>query len=401
MTLSLTAQVFLWGFFVAVVLGALVNKTNFCTMGAVSDWVNMGSTSRMRAWVLAMAIAIIAVAILENLQVFSLESTRTPYRTENFAWIRYLLGGLIFGVGMTLASGCANKTLVRLGGGNLKSVFVILIAGSFAYLMGRAAGYETFFKPWVEATTIELSRYAIYEQDLGSFINSVSGIDSLSAVRLFSGLFVGLVLLVLVFKSRAFRSDGLNILAGVTVGTAVVAAWYITGGPLGQEWIEAMEWEQEKPIGIAVQGLTFIGPMNNIITLLLSPDNLSLCGFCVIVLLGVVTGSFLYAIFSRSFRIEWFSSWKDFFNHVIGAALMGIGGVLAMGCTIGQGVTGVSTLALGSFIAVISIMLGSAITMKTQYYKMVYDEAPMLSAFQTALVDLHLLPGALRKLEKI
>ena len=80
---------------------------------------------------------------------------------------------------------------------------------------------------------------------------------------------------------------------------------------------------------------------------------------------------------------------------------MGTGGVLAMGCTIGQGVTGVSTLALGSFIAVISIMLGSAITMKTQYYMMVYEEASMLAAFQTAMVDLRLFPNALRKLEKV
>ena len=404
LTLSLTEQVFLWGFFVAVLLGALVNKTNFCTMGAVSDWVNMGSTSRLRAWILAMGIAIVAVTILEYLQVFSLESTRTPYRMAHFSWMRYVLGGLIFGVGMTLASGCANKALVRLGGGNLKSVFVILVAGSFAYMMGRASGYENFFKPWVEATALELDRYAIYGQDLGSIISTLSGIENVPGMRLFSGLLVGLILLVFVFKSLAFRRDGLNILAGVSVGTAVVAAWYITGGPLGQEWMEAMEWEQEKPIGVAVQSLTFIGPMNNIITFLLNPSNLSflsLCGFCVIVLFGVVTGSFLYAIFSRSFRIEWFSSWKDFINHVIGASLMGIGGVLAMGCTIGQGVTGVSTMALGSFIAVSSIILGSALTMKTQYYKMVYEEASMLSAFQTALVDLHLLPNALRKLEKI
>jgi len=401
LTLSLTEQVFLWGFLVATLLGALVNKTNFCTMGAVSDLVNMGSASRMRAWVLAMALAIVAVAVMEFLQVFSLESTRTPYRTPHFLWIRYLLGGLIFGVGMTLASGCANKALIRLGGGNLKSVFVILIAGSFAYLMGRASLYEIIFEPWVEAVAIDLDRYAIYEQDLGSFVNGIFGVENLSGIRLFSGLFIGLVLLVFVFKSMSFRRDWSNILAGVSVGAAVVAAWYITGGPLGQEWMEAMEWEQEKPIGIAVQGLTFIGPMTNIITLILNPDNLFLIGFCMITLLGVVTGSFLYAVFSKSFRIEWFSSWKDFFNHVIGAALMGIGGVLAMGCTIGQGVSGVSTLALGSFIAVTAIMLGSAITMKTQFYKMVYEDASILSAFQTALVDLRLLPKALRKLEKV
>jgi len=401
LTFTLTEQVFFWGFFVATLLGALVNKTNFCTMGAISDWVNIGSTSRMRSWVLAMAMAIVAVTTMESLQVFSLESTRIPYRTEHFAWIRYLIGGLFFGIGMTLAGGCANKALIRLGAGNLKSVFVILIAGTFAYLMVKASLYEIIFEPWVEATTIDLKRYSINEQDLGSFISAFSGIDNLSIIRLLSGLSVGLVLLVFVFKSISFRRDWLNILAGVSVGTAVVSAWYITGGPLGQEWIEAMEWEQEKPVGVAVQGLTFIGPMANIISLLIDPDNLFLIGFCMITLLGVLTGSFLYAVFSKSFRIEWFSSWRDFFNHMIGASMMGVGGVLAMGCTIGQGVSGVSTLALGSFIAVTSIILGSAISMKTQYYKMVYEDASMLFAFQTALVDLHLLPNALRKLDKV
>ena len=401
MTLSLTIQVFLWGFFVATLLGALVNKTNFCTMGAVSDWVNMGSTNRMRAWVLAMATAIIAVTILENLQIFSLEYTRTPYRTENFVWMRYILGGLIFGVGMTLASGCANKALIRLGAGNLKSLFVILTAGSFAYLMGRASLYEVVFAPWVETTTVDLSHYSIHEQDLGSFVSALSGVENLDIIRLLSGLFVGLALLVIIFKSTSFRRDWINIVAGFGVGIAVVAAWFITGGPLGQEWMEALEWEQEKPMGASVQGLTFIGPMSNIIYFIINPDKLLIIGFCMMILLGVLTGSFLYAIFTKNFRFEWFSSWKDFVTHMIGASLMGIGGVLAMGCTIGQGVTGVSTLSLGSFLVVSSIILGSAITMKTQYYKMVYEDASILSAFITALVDLHFLPESLRKLDKV
>jgi len=400
-TLSLTGQVFLWGFFIAALLGALVNKTNFCTMGAVSDWVNIGSTNRLRAWVLAMATAIIAVSIIENLQFFSLESTRTPYRTENFSWIRYIIGGLIFGIGMTLASGCANKALIRLGAGNLKSIFVILTAGFFAFLMGKTSLYDTIFQPWISATTINLNNYSIYEQDLGSFISAFSGIGNLANIRLVSGLLFGITLLIIIFKSAPFRRDWINIIAGIGVGAAVVSTWYITGGSLGQEWIEAMEWEEEKPIGIAVQGMTFIGPMANIISFLKDPSNFLLIGFCMVSLFGVLVGSFLYAILSKNFRVEWFSSWRDFFTHIFGASMMGIGGVLAMGCTIGQGVTGISTLSLGSFLTVSSIIMGSAITMKIQYYTMVYEDASFLDTLQTALVDLHLLPKTLRKLDKI
>ncbi|MCK5092470.1 MAG: YeeE/YedE family protein, partial [Gammaproteobacteria bacterium] len=97
----------------------------------------------------------------------------------------------------------------------------------------------------------------------------------------------------------------------------------------------------------------------------------------------------------------WFSSWSDFFKHFAGGVLMGIGGVLSMGCTIGQGITGVSTLALGSMLVLVSIVFGSALTMKIQMYKMCYEDAGLMAVLQTSLVDLRLLPRRMRKLEEI
>ena len=117
---------------------------------------------------------------------------------------------------------------------------------------------------------------------------------------------------------------------------------------------------------------------------------------------GVILGSFLWSIVTKSFRIEWFASVGDFLNHLVGGLLMGFGGVLAMGCTIGQGVTGVSTLALGSILSLISIIFGSALTMKIQYYKLVYEEeASFFAALSSSLVDMKLLPSKMRKLEKV
>jgi len=116
----------------------------------------------------------------------------------------------------------------------------------------------------------------------------------------------------------------------------------------------------------------------------------------------VILGSFLWSLLGRSFRIEWFVDFKDFLIHVIGAVLMGFGGVLGLGCTVGQGITGVSTLALGSFMVFISIVLGSALTMKIQYYKLVYEEeATFMKALVTALADLKLLPNSMRKLDAV
>ncbi|HVL36992.1 MAG TPA: YeeE/YedE thiosulfate transporter family protein, partial [Burkholderiales bacterium] len=120
-------------FGVALVMGAVMNKTNFCTMGAVSDWVNMGDTGRMRAWVLAMAVGITGVLLLEAFATPRIPPDAIPYyRTENFAWLRYIVGGFLFGIGMTLGSGCGSKTLLRVGTGNAKS---LLTAGMIALVV--------------------------------------------------------------------------------------------------------------------------------------------------------------------------------------------------------------------------------------------------------------------------
>ncbi len=402
MELTLSDQVLLATFVVTVILGAVANKTNFCTMGAVSDLVNMGDTGRMRAWVFAMAIALVGVMLLEAVVGGSLDSTLPPYRTPAFAWARYVVGGILFGIGMTLGSGCGNKTLIRLGGGNLKSIVMLLVIGFFAYLMTKTDFYGIVFYPWVKATTIDLVKYGISYQDIGAIIASRVSPGDIAQIRLIVGGVVAVLLLWLVFRSADFRSSSDNILGGAVVGLAVVAGWYITGGPLGQAWIEEAEWLDDRPINVAVQSFTFINPMGETLVYVKEGFNPLLLSFGVVALFGVIVGSLAYSLVARKFRIEWFSSFRDFITHVIGGALMGIGGVLAMGCTIGQGITGVSTLSLGSVLAFGSIVLGSAMTMKFQYYKMLYEaEATFGKVLVTSLVDLHLLPAGMRKLEAL
>ena len=172
MQLTIHTEVLGAVFAIAVIMGAVTCKTNFCSMGAVSDWVNIGDTGRMRAWVFAMAVAAAGVIALEAASIVNLSGeTFPPYRTANFAWIRYLLGGLMFGVGMTLGSGCGNKTLVRIGSGNLKSLVVLAIGAVFAYLMLWTPLYEKAFLPWVAATTINLQSYGLANQELGTILH--------------------------------------------------------------------------------------------------------------------------------------------------------------------------------------------------------------------------------------
>jgi len=412
---------FIWStFIIAFVMGAVVNKTNFCTMGAVSDLVNMNDSSRMRAWILAATVALIGVLIIEAMGRADLASTLPPYRGSEFQWGRYILGGLLFGIGMTLASGCGNKTLIRIGGGNIKSIFVFLIIAVISYYMVDpfkelpATWYQTLFAPWLGQASISLNT----PQDLGSITGSWFGVSAMT-MRLIVGGIIALLALIYIFRSVEFRKSFDNVFAGIMVGLAVLLAWYVTSNvvvatedgamKLTQfygEWDMLMDSEEGKPkngsTNLQPQSFTFISPIGQMFGYAGSGFASAFLTFGVISVVGVILGSLIWSLISRSFRIEWFVSFKDFYTHAIGAILMGFGGVLGLGCTVGQAITGVSTLAVGSFLVFISIVFGSALTMKIQYYKMCYeDEATFMKSFITALVDMRLLPAGMRKLEAI
>jgi len=394
-------QLLVYVFGVAVILGAVVNKTNFCTMGAVSDWVNMGKTGRLWAWFSAIALAMIGVALFEALGAVSVDATLPPYRSAQFAWLRYILGGLLFGIGMTLAGGCGNKTLVNIGGGNMKSLIVLVIMGFMAYLMTKTSFYEQLFYGWVNASSIDLTEYGMRSQALPEMLSALVGTGNVSTLSAVLGFSIAAVLLFFAFRSKQFLKNTNNVIAALVVGLVITAGWYLTGGPLGQEVIEAMDWVDEKPLGVGVQSYTFVNPMGETLYYLADPANLLRITFGVMAVAGVITGSLGYALVAKKFSLVWFKSMADFARHFIGAILMGVGGVLAMGCTIGQGITGTSTLAMGSFLALGSIVFGSALTMKIQYYRMVYDdEATFMAAFLSSLVDMRMLPNGLRRLEQ-
>lgn len=406
-------------FATAFIMGAVVNKTNFCTMGAISDWVNMGDKSRFRAWLLAICVAVLGVVFLESNGLASLDKTLPPYRGSNFAWLEFILGGMIFGIGMTYGSGCGNKTLVRIGGGNLKSILVFAVIAVSAYFMLNPFPgtdktlYSELFYGWTSKTSIALST----QQDLGSLL--AGQLDAGAAtIRMIAGLLLAAGLLIFILKSADFRSSFDNILGGLVVGLGVLAAWYITaalavvsadGEMLSwTEYASAESWDMleddsdARPKDVGVQSFTFINPIGQTLRLALHSFDEPFVTFGVMAVIGVIAGSFVWSLISRSFRIEWFVDFRDFLNHFIGAIFMGIGGVLGLGCTIGQGISGISTLALGSFLAFGGIVFGCAMTMKIQYYKLVYEEeASFIKALLSALVDMKLLPAGMRKLDAI
>lgn len=404
-------------FAIAFIMGAIVNKTNFCTMGAVSDLVNINDTGRMRAWLFAIAVALAGVVIFEAGGFGSVDSTLPPYRGSNFAWLEYIIGGTMFGIGMTLGSGCGNKTLIRIGGGNIKSVILFIIISVCAYFMVNpfpgtdSTLYSLIFYPWTSPTSASLAT----QQDLGSIIGNTVGAD-VTTSRTVIGTILVVALLGFVLKSTDFRSSFDNKLGGLSVGIAVLAAWIVSANLViisiddeqmsWTEYASAESWDmmeddaEARPRDVAVQSFTFINPIGQTTRYAVKGFDNAWLTFGLVAVFGVILGSFAWSILSKSFRIEWFASLKDFTTHLMGGILMGIGGVLALGCTIGQGITGVSTLSAGSMLAFISIVAGSAMTMKIQYYKLVHEEeATFIKAFVSALVDFKLLPKSMRSLE--
>jgi hypothetical protein len=348
------------GFGLALIFGYVANKTSFCTMGAVSDVVNMGDWGRMRAWLMAIAVAILGTSILVYLGY--LDINKTYYTRPSFPWMAALVGGLTFGIGMTLAGGCGQRTLVRLGAGNLKSVVVFLFLGYSALVTMNGIFYELADK---------LLRADIFVVQL-EHMQTLPAILHLDGPRahLMVGAALAAVLLVFAFASREFRSNKDNILAGLVVGLVVTAGWYVTGkiGLLSYE-NEFME-QVTNYVGTdskLAESMTFVGPLAYTMDLWAYWRDKHVT-FGVASVFGVVAGSFLYSVFNRSFRWEYFNSPQDMFRHIVGAVLMGFGGVTAMGCTIGQGVTGMSTLAISSAVVLFGIIAGAAITMKIQYH---------------------------------
>lgn len=412
---------FLWStLIISIIFGVIANKTNFCTMGAVSDMVNIGDYSRFRAWLLAIAVSLLGVTILEYLGMANVTDAFPPYRGTSLIYIENILGGLMFGIGMTFGSGCGNKTLVRVGGGNIKSILVFIIIAIIAYYMttpfpdSDKTLYSVLFYDWVNPLAISLDS----NQDIGAITANMMGSEDSSTLRLIAGIIVALGLLIYIFKAADFRSSKDNILGGAVLGLIILSAWYIssnitinaddTNYSLSEyfsEWDMLAEDDTGKPATgrtLSPQSFTFVNPIGQTYGYVKDRFDPALLTFGLVSVFGVILGSLIWSLVSRSFRIEWFVDFRDFLNHSIGGILMGFGGVLGLGCTIGQGITGMSTLAVGSILTFISIIFGCAMTMKIQYYKLVYeDEASFFKAFITALVDMKLLPASMRKLDAV
>jgi len=256
---------------------------------------------------------------------------------------------------------------------------VMLLMGITAYMTLRGLLAPVRINV-VEATNLDLAARNISGQGLPNLIQSVTGIADMQVARWAVAAVVGIGFTLYALVSREFLKSYKNLFAGISIGLLVVAGWYITG---------KIGFDEFYPVRL--ESYTFVSPVAENVNYLMTYTG-STINFGIAAVFGVIAGSFLYAVLSGNFRIETFSSRQDMAKHMIGGVLMGFGGVIALGCTIGQGVTGMSTLALGSVITLCTIIFGSALSMRVEYYLM--DEHGFWRALRLALADMRLMPSS-------
>lgn len=362
-TVNLASWVVWGGFALALVFGFVASKTNFCTMGAISDIVNMEHWGRMRMWLLAIAVAVAGTGLLQYFG--QIELSRTVYQRPVLPWLSMLVGGALFGVGMTLAGGCANKNLLRVGGGSIRSFVVLTFLAISAYMTLKG-----LFAQWrvslLDPFTIDFGAMGLKSQSLPDLLARATGLPGKTALLLVFGL-ITLALLVFVFKDKRFRGNLNQVIGSVVLGLIIVLAWYLTGHLGYAENPDTLEMTYFGTNTHTLESFSFVAPTAYTLELMMLWTDKSLhVSFGVATALGVVLGSLAYALYNKSFRLEGFASLDDLRNQVVGATLMGFGGVTAMGCTVGQGLSGVSTLALGSMLTLTGIIGGSVATLKWQ-----------------------------------
>jgi len=345
-------------FLLAFIFGAVGNKTRFCTMGAVSDWVNMGDLGRMRMWLLAIAVALLGSSALHLAGVVDLG--KSIYPGPSFTWLSYIVGGFLFGVGMTLGSGCGSKTLIRIGAGNLKSLVVYVFLGIAAYMTLRGL-FGAFRVEVLEKATLNLAQ----GQDLPSLLSFIP-FSRATLVIVVAG-----ALIAFVYADKEFRATFDYTLGGVVTGLVVVGGWYVSGriGYLAEDPNTLQEAFVRTNTG-RMESFSFVSPLAYTLEyLMLWTDKSKVITYGIASAAGVIAGSAAYALATRTFRWEGFRDAEDTAMHCLGGVLMGFGGITALGCTIGQAITGFSTLALGSIITFACIVAGAAVTMKLQYWR--------------------------------
>jgi len=327
----------LGGFVCGFVAGAAARYGQLCSMGAIEDAIVAGNSRRLKAWGLALATAIVTT---QAVIFFGLiDPSNSIYATTKIDWPLAVAGGFLFGLGMALLGTCGFGLLVRLGGGDLRAFYSTILVGIVAFTVnsGALASFRTFIS--------QMSVIEVASPDRALLPNLLQSSFGTTAAFLICGFIICFLVSSALSDGRLLRRPRLMI-SSVTVGLAITGGWIVTGSAYN-----AMETSH-------IESLSFVSPAGRAILQFMS-NELRDVDFSILSLLGVVCGSFFTALIVDEFQWEAFDDARETRRHIIGAALMGSGGILAKGCTIGQGLSAGSLLSLTTPMVITGILIGA------------------------------------------
>lgn len=336
------------GLFIGIIFGIIAQKNQFCFSGSIKDYILTKSTKRGASVIMAMIVAIISTTIITN--NFQIDLTQSSYFKTNINYFAVIAGGLLFGMGMMIADGCSSRSLVKYAQGDTNALITLIFIGIFAYATTKGLLYGVL-DPFVNNTLLIEISSNIKNTQMNIFI------------------ILGILITLLAFLIKKVKRI-FSLLDGVSIGILVSISWFVTGF-IGQE---SMERE------IALGGISFVYPTAKTLELFTYYEVNEL-SFGISMVCGVLVGTFLMSFFNKKYSFGCTSNQninKVKYN-MIGGSLMGTGGILAIGCTVGQGLTGLSTLAFSSLLAIISIFISAVITGKILAK---YNKLPMCFIFE-------------------
>ncbi|QPF86770.1 YeeE/YedE family protein [Bradyrhizobium genosp. L] len=322
---------------IGLIYGSIGLVSGFCMMSSLRGWWADGDGRLVRTYALAMGIAIAASQLLAAAGLVDLG--KSIYLQPSFSAPVMFLGGLLFGYGMVLSNGCGSRALVLLGRGNLRSFVVVIVLGIFAEMTLKG-----LIAP-ARIAMVQASQATVAANSLPVLLAS-AGLGAASA-RMVAAAVLAAALIIFAFSHTSFRKSPGQIAAGLIVGLLVAGGWYATG------YLGADDFNPTP-----VTSLTFIAPIADALQYIMLSTGSTL-NFGIVTVFGVFAGSLLTALVTGRFQLEGYRSPQHMLRSSAGAALMGVGGVMAFGCSVGQGLTGLSTLSLSSFIAIAGILLGT------------------------------------------
>ncbi len=336
------------GLFIGIAFGVIAQKNQFCFSGSIKDYILTKSTKRAASVVMAMIVAIVSTTIMAN--HFELDLTQTNYFKSNINYFAIIFGGLLFGAGMMIADGCSSRSLVKFAQGDTNALVTLIFIGIFAYATTKGLLFG-ILNPFINNETLIKWSSLIENTQMNIYI--VVGI-------------LTLILLYLVKKVKRI----FTLIDGVLIGLLVSIAWYVTG-VMGAESMERT---------IDLSSITFVYPIGRTLEFF-SYYEVNELSFAITIIIGVLIGTFSMSFLNRkySFGCTANQNMNKVKYNMIGGSLMGVGGVLAIGCTVGQGLTGFSTLAFASLLAILSIFISGYITAVILGKK---DKLPMCFIFE-------------------